>query len=790
MEKSDLLQGFYLRDLLVEPLRGQVTGKSGAVHLPPKASEVLVGLAAQAGELVTREALLEAVWGIDHGSHEALSHAVSEIRHALNDHHDDPAFVQTLPRRGYRLLVKPELVSDSTSTVVLGSEGGARVSDLSFLENLKQRGVLETGFAYLIVGWLIIQIADIVFDQLLLPRWVGTFVTVLVIAGLPIALILSWFLEFREGRAIVHELSPSDARRRRFSRTYVSVVSSLAIAAILVFIYDQFIGLPEADVADVASVEEAFSLPPVLENSIAVLPFLNVDGSPATQIFSNGLVDAVINRLARVPGLLVSARGDSHTLEPNTASNRVRERLRVAMYLEGSVETQDDEIRVIVQLIDSESGFHVLSRSFDRPSEDFFDIRDEITELTVANVRVALPEKSQKSSFVPADDPTLDAYLLYRRGVDASRSPALGAMAEAIEWYDAALEIDPDYAAAHAGKCTGYVGEFLESRDPESVTRAETSCSRALELNPNLDAVHVALGNLYKQMGRDAEALARFERALASNPHNVGAMTGIGGMYAVMHRYEEAEDMLRRATGIEPGNWEPYNQFGAFLFNSGRYAEAAEQYEMVVGLDPANMIGQSNLATTYILAGEFARAVPLLERAAETEPRAITFSNLGLLYYYLGRLEDSVAAHSRATEIAPQDHTAWSGLGDALWAAGNRVEAASAYATAEALAIDALQGNPNDAYTQLDLAWINAMLDRPDEAQQFLERAKPLSAFDPVYHYIDALICVRSGNADAAIAALQAAIDNGFPEQTLAVEPLLAPLHGDARFEALASGSE
>ena len=107
---SDLLQGFYLGDLLVEPLKGQVTGRAGSRHLPPKAVEVLLCLASAPGDLVTREALLDDVWGVGNGTQEALSHAISEIRHALDDHPDNPAFVQTLPKCGYRLLVEPELV--------------------------------------------------------------------------------------------------------------------------------------------------------------------------------------------------------------------------------------------------------------------------------------------------------------------------------------------------------------------------------------------------------------------------------------------------------------------------------------------------------------------------------------------------------------------------------------------------------------------------------------------------------------------------------------------------------
>ena len=147
------------------------------------------------------------VWGEGHGSPEALNHAVSEIRHALDDHREHPEYVQTLPKRGYRLIVDVAPVSAHTSSLILGSQGGSEVHDIGLFENLKQRGVLGTALAYLIVGWLLIQIADIVFAQLHLPDWTGTFITMLVIAGFPIAVLLSWFLEFRDGHATPHEVS-------------------------------------------------------------------------------------------------------------------------------------------------------------------------------------------------------------------------------------------------------------------------------------------------------------------------------------------------------------------------------------------------------------------------------------------------------------------------------------------------------------------------------------------------------------------------------------------------------
>ena len=240
---ADYLHGFYLSDLLVEPLKGQVTSKDGTRHLPPTAAEVLLCLARTPGDLVTRQALLDEVWGKGNGSQEALGHAVSEIRHALDDHADEPIFVQTLRGRGYRLIVAPQLVSEHREAIVVGAQSG---TDLGIFANLRQRGVIETALAYLVFGWLLIQVADIVFAQLHVPAWAGTFVTVLVISGFPIAITLSWFLEFRDGRAVPHEQSPAASRRRRFSRTYISVVAALLVASVLVYLYDQRIGLPSA----------------------------------------------------------------------------------------------------------------------------------------------------------------------------------------------------------------------------------------------------------------------------------------------------------------------------------------------------------------------------------------------------------------------------------------------------------------------------------------------------------------------------------------------------------------
>jgi tetratricopeptide (TPR) repeat protein/TolB-like protein/DNA-binding winged helix-turn-helix (wHTH) protein len=783
---SDLLQGFYLGDLLIEPLKGQVSSRAGSRHLPPKAVEVLLCLANHPGELVTREALLEAVWGSDHGSHEALGHAVSSIRHALDDHPDVPHFIQTLRRRGYRLAVSPVPLAENTDSIVLGAGNSLGASDFGLIENLQRRGVFETALAYLIVGWLLIQIADIVFAQLHLPEWTATFVTVFVIAGFPIAVILSWFLEYRDGRAVLDQISPLASRRRRFSRTYRSVVGALAVASVLVFVYDRNIGLPRADSLVPNATIDLDIEQPISDSSIAVLPFHNNDGSEESQVLADGLVDDVITRLSRVPGLLVSSRGDSFTLEPNSASRLVRQRLRVAMFLEGSVEIAADKIRVIVQLINSADGFHILSRSFDLPRQDFFAIRDEITSLTVSSLRATLPELTQEMTSTFGHDPDLNAYILYRRGIDESRKPVSSTtIASALGWFDASLDIDPDYAAAYAGICSTLASSYQVIKDPESVPNAEAACGKALQLNPNLDVVHTALGELYSLTGAYDSAEVAYLKALSINARSVSSLTGLGDVYRLQQRPEEAEATIRSAIGLQPGNWAPYNALGYFYYQQGRFAEAAEQFRHVVSLDSQNIAGIGNMAASYMMAGQFAAAAPAFQMAITVEPQSSTYSNLGLMYYYLGRYDDAADALRGAIDLAPKDHVAWSNLGDILFADGKPDDAHAAFATAEDLISGKLAVNPNDPNTLIDLAWVDAMLGKDTEALQLIGKASAALPDDPFAHFIAGLIHNRAGRTDSALDSLETAIAEGYSPTILEVEPHLMSLRGNPRFKAL-----
>jgi TolB-like protein/tetratricopeptide (TPR) repeat protein/DNA-binding winged helix-turn-helix (wHTH) protein len=780
--RERLLGGFYLGEYFIEPATGRVSGSAPPQHLPSKAVEVLLCLASNPLSLISRDELLRSVWGEGSGSHEALRHAIGDLRRVFNDHLHDPRYIQTLPKRGYRLLQTPRFAEDPAVRPG-GIQASADLIDL--FGELTRRGVIETGLAYLVVGWLLIQVADATFEHLGLPYWAGAFVTFLVIGGFPIALALAWFMEIADKRPVV-DLDGDRPKKKAFSKTYMAVVGALALASIVVFVYDRLVGLPPpATNGDAILGHDAIEAG-VDPNSIAVLPLRNIDGSEQTAVFSNGLIEDVINQLARIPGLRVSARGDSSSLPVNASSSQVRQRLRVAYYIDGSVRLTEEQIRVVIHLIESATGRSLLSRSFDREHAEFFEIQDEITHLAVANLRVALPDDRHHDVGDVVDAANIDAYISYRRGMEALHKPVtIYTVKEALDWFAQSLEIDPEYAAAHAGICLAYSSGFKEVDDPNYIDEAERACASALALNPNLTVVYSALGDLYLETGRHQEAKASYLRALAINQNDAPSRIGLAGVHAAQHRLADAEQELKQAIALQPGNWRFYNELGRFLYHNGRYEEAAATFQEIVALDAENTQGWGNLGTALMLSGNFFDAIPAFRRAIEIEPHVDWYANLGLIYYYQGDMDAAVAALEAGTQLARDDHLGWSNLGDALSFSKEPNRAGEAFRRAEELAETLLAVNSRDAQTTMDLAWIKAMLGKTEDAKNLIARARRLAPSDPHVYYIHGLILTRLGEHAAALSELEMAVERGYPVVMLAAEPHLEELRGEERFAAL-----
>ncbi|MCJ7591035.1 MAG: tetratricopeptide repeat protein [Woeseiaceae bacterium] len=781
--KHSLLKGFYLRDLLIEPTSGTVSGPNGTAHLQPKAIELLLYLAERPFALIERDVLLHAVWGQGHGSQEALSHAIGELRNGLNDHAHDPRLIQTVPKRGYRLLVAPRPVDGPESTP--SDNAPDMNADDGFVSALMRRGVIQAGLTYLIFGWLLIQVVDAVAPIVGLPAWAPPFVIYATIGGMPVVLILAWLLEQSGGRWLLDRGRQQGKILSGLERNYLAILVGCVIAAIGATGYQVLVGFTVPTTAENVTVD-AEDLIPVNPNSVAVLKFLNINNDETAQVFSDGLGEDVLDRLARIPGLSVSSRGDSWSLPSNASSNIVRKRLRVAYFLEGSVRVIDDDLRVVVQLIESATGFHVFSRSFDRNLRDFMPVQREITSLVIANIRVALPEGAGSELAVSEIDPVLDAYALYRRGKSVLDQPYNeAAIDQAIGFFQKALTIDRNYSAAHAGICRAYVTRYQLTNDSANIELAESACSAALNANPNLDVVYTSLGKLLWTTGKAAEAASAYRRALAINPNDVLAMQGVALILERDQQFEEAERMLQRAIDLQPGNWRSVDSLGALYFGHGRYADAAHAYRQVVFLDPDNWQDHGNLGSALLMLGDFNAALDAFRNSLKIERTAIHLSNLGIIYYYLGDYDRSVEIHRQAAEEMPEDQFGWLNLGDALRFSSQPNQAAAAYQKAFDIGAELLETNPNDPETLYAQAWAIAATGHAEEARNLIERALGIVPSDPYARYYDGLLKHDRGEAAAAIDALRLAVDMGYPVAMLAADPLLGDLHGDVRFEGL-----
>ena len=777
---SELLHGFHLGDLHIDPVRGQVSGRGRSEHLTPKAAEVLLCLAHQPGELVTREELLETVWGAGQGSQEALGHAVSEIRHALDDHADNPEFIQTLPKRGFRLLLEP--VPDGAT----GELPIAPASSNGFWHRMIRRGVVQASAAYLVAGWLLIQVADTTFFNIGLPYWSEQFVTFVVICGFPIVVLLAWYLEYGNGLFTRDRGTQRSGLFLGLEHNYVTIFIAYGVSAIGVGTYHALIGFESPQSRQVVAEHIEDAAVPVLANSLAALKLISIGGDDKSQAFADGLSEDILDGLVRIPGLKVSARGDSWSMPPNASSEQVRRRLRVAHYLEGSIRIFDDKLRVVVQLIDSDSGFHVFSRSFEIELGGVSEMQKEITKLVVANLKPAVDPDTLNLDSIFLKAPSDDAYYLYQLGREALNRPStIENVIEALGYFDEALAIDDQYPAALAGRCRANVYLYRLNPDGEAIASADAACAHAISVAPRLPVVLNSTADLYRRIGRQEEAENLFQQALNINAQDANALRGLAQIRRREQRYDEAESLMQEAIDLQPGNWGAINGLGNMYFGLGRYADAVAEYRKVVYLYPQNYVTLGNLASASMMLGDFDEAKNALQETMAIEENATFQSNLGIAHYYLGDFGASVAAHRRAVELAPDSAGNWIGLADALHFSGNETAAHEAYAKTNELARERLGVSPEDSESLMYLAWSAAMTGDIDAAGIHATRVIDLDPADPYSHYFDALVKLKAGDPEAAIDALELSVENGYPLAMLAAEPILEEIKDDRRFARL-----
>ena len=382
---------------------------------------------------------------------------------------------------------------------------------MSLIAELKRRKVLRVAGAYLVVGWLLIQVTATVLPQFDVPTWAPRMVTLLVAIGFPIALVMAWALDVTPEGVRVDANSAS-------SKPLIAVAVVLVALALGWF----FHGQPGRSAAAlVATAPVANSAP---KKSIAVLAFTDLSPQHDQEYFSDGMAEEILNALAQVKDMKVAGRTSSFFYKGRNEDLRtIGKALDVANVLEGSVRKQGDKVRITAQLIRSKDGFHLWSESYDGDLKDVFALQEKIARAITDQLQVVL-EGDQKTRLVPATTSNAEAYSLYLQATsifdrrDSPRYP------DAIADLQQAIKLDPNYARAHSRLAA--LSVVQSSYNDVDVTQMHVQvlehARAALALDPRLAEPHAAMGLSWGLLpGGRLKEREEFEEALRLDPDDV-----------------------------------------------------------------------------------------------------------------------------------------------------------------------------------------------------------------------------------------------------------------------------
>lgn len=410
--------------------------------------------------------------------------------------------------------------------------------------------------------------------------------------------------------------------------------------------------------------------------SVAVLPFLNLSADPENEYFADGITEDVIGQLSKIHDLTVISRTSVMPFKKREHGVlEIARRLNVGTLLDGSVRRAGDRVRIVAHLVDAESDGHLWTETYDRELSDIFAIQTDVA-LRIAEALKAELSPGEKTRLKRKPTRNVEAYQLYLQGRHCFMRLTEAGIQKAIEFYEHAIEKDPEYALAWAELAYCYselaIGVGGGTMEPAKANRlAREAVSRALELDGDLATAHATMGQIRLSNDFDYEGAERdLKRALELDPGNLDTMDVYGRMLAGLERYDEALAIQRRAHETDP--LEHRLDWVTTLLRAGRYEEALQGALNVVDLEPHLAHGRATLGWAYILLGRFEEGLAELRRAVALAPGHTMFeAQLGQALGLAGDLEgarriaDELEQTSKERYISPY-HLAYvyTGLGE------------------------------------------------------------------------------------------------------------------------------
>ena len=344
--------------------------------------------------------------------------------------------------------------------------------------------------------------------------------------------------------------------------------------------------------------------------SIAVLPFADLSPKRDQEYLCDGLADELITALMGLEGVRVASRTSAFQFKGKSDDvAEIGRRLRVNTVLEGTVRVAGPKIRVTVRLTDVAEGFQVWTERYDRPLDDIFAVEDEIAHAVVQRLKVTL---TSDAPLVVPGTTNMEAYALYLKGRhELFKHDLINGMAS----INAAIEMQPDYAEAHAILALGYMMMSFANLPPRQVMpMAKAAAGRALELNPNLADGLLALGTVQHWYDWDwAGAEESYRKAIALSPGNANARFNYSELLTTRGRFDEAIIEAARAIELDPVTPFSNRAMADALFISGQFEKALSQTYKIRTIDPTYFANYWPMGLSLASLGRYGEAVEALE---------------------------------------------------------------------------------------------------------------------------------------------------------------------------------
>lgn len=498
-------------------------------------------------------------------------------------------------------------------------------------QELRRRRVFRVAGMYIVGTWLVIQVADILFSAAGLPETALRYLFIAAAASFPIALLFGWLYDVTpqgivRTEPVAHD-SAIDLSLKRADYVILTALAAIGIAILL----GSLGGIREQLSAETAAVGvERHS------NSIAVLPFANLDANADTTYFSDGVTEELLHRLSTLGVLRVLAAPTTFQFrDSNLSPTEISDRLGVRYLLQGSVRRDTDQVRVTARLLD-ENGFQLWSDSFDRKLDGIFTIQAEIAQV-VSNhiVREIVPMQELPAGRMTNNMEAYNVYLSGKAWLD-QRTPGWQAQAEAR--FRRALELDPGYAPPYAGLAvTLIIGKGPGPHVQEARSLAET----ATEMDPEFAFGHAALGLIQISLAEFDNGLDSLRLATKLDPSLSLAWAWLAHGFRGLERFDEADEVEQRGLDVDPLNPILVLNASESAYYKGDFERAEALLRRLTTLPRPPVYVFENLASLHEFRGEFPQAIENAKQQIRIDPDAVNLIKLAIRYARLGMFDQA-----------------------------------------------------------------------------------------------------------------------------------------------------